>query len=402
MTFSMSSNLWMACSFTKKILFKLNVVTAAFLVVTCMSICTLIYAVGGDPAMVTTPGSYRQVPRKMISDRLGSVRTAGADAEGYLYEISEEGLLVGPNVNVDMRSGARPLELSIEESYFNLTVNGEDRASKELDSVVHTVGGLNVIYGDDKKVAVVWGNEILLEPVDSINYAGVFINLQKKYDPVLDEDEMSELESDVKGIKGVGFGVSGCGVIKVAVAYDNSFCARYGNSMGVANAYVRAVVSYASYILRRDTCHKIRLVHLEAHCKDARDPYRYQGALARIAPRHRPGYILSRFRKMWKKKRRHVRRNVAYLFSGFVEGSPYGGFGFLKAACSMYGYGWVESGGRILFIHEMGHTLGAEHAMDGVMQSGYTGSSVFFSGGSKEEINAYMRSAAGRCIKKGG
>lgn len=375
------------------------------LFVLALSMCALSCAAGKDQDIITTPSSQRRIPRSLIAKKIASVKQDGDSEEAHVFEVNGDGFLVGSNFSADISTGAKPISFTAEESSFTISVNGEERSSKEFDSVVHTVGDYNVIFGKNRKVLSLWGNHMLLEPVDHVKYPNVFVNVQKK--DVFGSDDMARVKTENSleekkdarlTVEGVQKQLTGCRLVQIAVAFDNSLCARFGNSAARTSAFVRSVVRYGNNFLRRDTCHQLRVIRIEAHCRDRRDPYRYQAALRRIAPSERSKYILNRFRGFWLKNRRSVPRDVAYFFSGFLEGTGIAGRAFIGAACSSFGYGWVERGNSPLFVHEIGHTLGARHTTVGIMKPIYSGGRVFFSAVSKSQIAAYLRQSRTRCI----
>lgn len=365
---------------------------------------------------ILTPRTNRAIPLDLLTEKLGP-----RQFEGYpetrdhlthaLFEVDRNGIIFGANVTIDLRTNAKPLNFDNDFDSFTFNLNGQDQKNSNTESVVVLeVGAYHVMYDDDGQVSNVWGNNILLEPVDKNNYPGVLMNYGRAsllfagdHDAVQAEEstfKRSDREEDSEVNAPKGLHGRHCGKVEVAVAYDNMFCGRFGNSASRANAFVQSVVSKSSHTLTRDTCQGLRLSRIEAHCGDGKDPYKYAPKLARLRPRQRSSFILREFQRFWNANRRSVKRDVAYLFSGFMDLTSVAGIAYVGSACTEYGYGWVELGQQLVFLHEMGHSLGAGHTSQGIMRAFLTADiGVFFSPVSKNQMNGFLkRRRTANCI----
>lgn len=178
-------------------------------------------------------------------------------------------------------------------------------------------------------------------------------------------------------------------VVEVAVAYDNTFCALYSNDEDVASAYVQAATNLASGFIQADTCVRIALVHLEAHCNDPSDPYEPLGQFT--GGQSTSIEILSELRDIWESSRTEVNRDLAIFFSGFNDGTSTIGAAFVSGICGSFSYSWIERGDVSTLVHETGHSLSATHTAEGVMMaSSSQGDPIFFSTFSVNEIETYI------------
>lgn len=398
-------------NFSSKATLRMIISTTLSPLLICLALSTLSCIATEQEERILTPCSRRPIPRRLLQDRLATVQTAGEDPEKHLFEIDENGFLRGPHVSVDLRTGARPILDKVHEESFTYRLNGKNVPSSEARAVVHEVGKFHVMYDDDGKISSVWSLNMFLEQLDSLKYPGVFLNVQKtpvsmdgdinngdNHDSlVFLEDVQTRLKAELSSRKKR----RNSRRVDIAIAYDNVLCGGFGNSASRTAQYVRRVVASSSKILKRELSVELRLSFIDGHCQDRNDPYDYFRILLFINPLDRSRYILNRFGNFWISKFGKVNRDVAYLFSGWTDGTNTGGAAFVRQACQKPAYGWVELGFQPVFIHEIGHSIGSAHTKTGIMRATYSrGDPLKFSSISKKQIAKYLSSARAKCIVK--
>lgn len=157
--------------------------------------------------------------------------------------------------------------------------------------------------------------------------------------------------------------------LEIAVAFDNTLCRFYKNDIRRTLLMINVLFAQASrpYIL--DTCVRLALVHVDAHCQDKNDPYIPLTKQASV-------FLALGFNRIWQKEpRASVPRDVVYFISGFNDGTTVLGFGFPGArggVCDpVRSFGWIEGIVPGVFAHELGHTLSARHVESGLMKAFY-------------------------------
>jgi hypothetical protein len=183
--------------------------------------------------------------------------------------------------------------------------------------------------------------------------------------------------------------------IEVAIAFDSSFCDKYG-SASAAQTRVETIVGLASQRYEvQGLCTRLQISNIEGYCTRNTDPYR----------NFMNDGLLDSFRGFWNQTRQNRRRDVAQLFSGTdFSSNRVVGRAYLSAVCrlgSAYGVNWITFSNDInlqanLFTHELGHGAGAGHfgperadsghIMNDLLNDGENG----FSATSINSMNAYL------------
>lgn len=341
------------------------------------------------------------------------------DLSTLLYEVTKHKLL-GQGLNVDILRNTEVLSPRSRPEHYTYILNGRVRSTISPKTHLRVGAGLTIAYANDKSEVIgVWGNEINLRPIDRTQYPGLFINTAQRSmfsaDEMLDDiayfrdmisTERKTSSTSLGSNSVLQTGDCGGGIkhyVEVAVAYDNTFCTMFYNDQLMASTMIQSLIDGANEIYTHDTCVQLSLVHLEGHCSDPDDPYALFSDFTDLqdnpcAPNAPPGavctpsvLILERFRLYWKFERKNVRRDIAFFFSGFEDGTVTIGRAFIAAQCfEDYGFGWVEGNGLDVFIHEMGHSLGGSHTLDGIMMPKLRPDFRFFSDVSKREIADYL------------
>lgn len=114
---------------------------------------------------------------------------------------------------------------------------------------------------------------------------------------------------------------------EVAVAIDNTLCARYGNSVSRSVTEVQRII-YRSNGAFSGSCLRLALVHVEANCLNRADPY--------AKTKRRPiAEVLNNFQAVWRRSRTGVRRDVALLITGYTNPTDFINYAFVKSSCSL-------------------------------------------------------------------
>jgi hypothetical protein len=154
--------------------------------------------------------------------------------------------------------------------------------------------------------------------------------------------------------------------LEVAIAFDSSFCARFGG-YNRAREEVERIVTTAStsWYRRPGLCVNVLINRLEGHCDSGSDPYN-RGAIASGCD---GAGMLQFFRNYWNQNRRTIPRDAAHLFrSSPFTNAPFIGCATIGALCDTESYGvndfsqtQMSSTLRraVLFAHELGHNAGA-------------------------------------------
>lgn len=272
--------------------------------------------------------------------------------------------------------------------------------------------GITIVYAspDSDEVVAVWGETLSLLPLDRANFPGVFINTKTHSSNAPQQDllfipgqHLSDHQLDAPLLSNIT-GRMSCAAgtthyVEIALAYDNTFCAIFGNEESVASGAMQAIVD-ASNVIYRSICVQLALVHLEAHCEDPRDPYIGIDNFPTLPcdGTEPPGttciggvIVLTRFVQFWNEFRKNVKRDAAYFFSGFDDGSRTLGLAFFGAACDKnFAYGWIEGPHLYAFAHEVGHTLGAMHTTEGLMRPKLEADGLEFSRVTEQEITRFI------------
>lgn len=179
--------------------------------------------------------------------------------------------------------------------------------------------------------------------------------------------------------------------VEVAVAFDAEYCNVYSLNGEEAAQSLRALVAEAGKAFSDDTCIRLKAVSFDGVCNTAKDPYSQIGSDP-----------LEMFRQYWISNMGSVKRDIAYFVSGAEDGTSTAGRAYLRATCNdAYGYGWAEGNSPAIFAHEMGHTLGADHAESGLMRPSLTGNDPLkFSAETLQQIFSFVNDggASSECL----
>jgi hypothetical protein len=192
--------------------------------------------------------------------------------------------------------------------------------------------------------------------------------------------------------------------IRIAIAYDSSFCTTFGGANGAKREVERIVaMASSSWYSRPGLCVQLQIVDLEGHCNSEIDPYNRGD----IESGGNGEGMLHYFAYYWQNHRSNVSRDVAHLFrtQSFTNGVL--GCAYERSLCDGVAYGVNTFPSNInaleravVFAHELGHNAGADHVDptwgDFIMEPFLSGGKDGFSQASKDKIINYTNSVS--CI----
>lgn len=407
-------------------------------------------ALGHTEHMFTSP-TGRQVPRSLIQRHFSNHIPGANLPSNVLYEIANKRIILGHNITLDFSPDVHRPSTPPSRS-FPVFLNGEEKHRESSDVITIRKTGYTVVLAKtSRKVLVVYGRGVHLRPLHTDSYSDLLVNT-KAFSPNLldmsddyeippssDSDQVmetvgltdEEVPPEEESVEFVNVGVldkisarqtGSCAsgtthIVELAVAYDNTFCARFGNSESAATGIIEDIIAESNVAYGANTCIQLKIVHVEAHCNDRNDPYAgfSDFSILRSNPCTRadqqrgracsPGsLILRRFRDFWSRNRGSVARDAAIFFPGFQDGTGVAGVAALGSACSnRFGYGWVENANAFVAAHEIGHILGGRHTTSGLMGAVLTRSTPFsFSATSVQQFTNYLdNNPSSSCITAG-
>lgn len=163
--------------------------------------------------------------------------------------------------------------------------------------------------------------------------------------------------------------------IKLALAFDSSYCAQQGSYINAVSALERLVSNVAT-LYEASTCFKLEVGHIEGYCNPSADVYKPGVEINKSGCGSTTG-LLQFFRDFWNNNRTNVDRDLAHFVSGTglecsskgcVIGCAYNGPLCTSRAFS-YGVNFMTFTGNqalqdTLLAHELGHNIGSPHDND--------------------------------------
>lgn len=102
--------------------------------------------------------------------------------------------------------------------------------------------------------------------------------------------------------------------VELAIAFETSFCEAMGGADEAVAEISRIIAEVSARYQQQGLCTYISISHLEGYCELEKDPYRYYVGMNRSGC---GSYgLLHKFKEFWERKRTHVKRDVAHLFTG--------------------------------------------------------------------------------------
>lgn len=381
----------------------LTAMTAAILVfLTC--------AVNGVPnpeSHVSTPSGL-SIPIAKLSALL-SDNTPTPDLPSRLHEITPDFTLLTHASRRNLRPLLGPRR-RLHPRPVRTFVNGAESHAPFAAFERH---GSGYAVATDASGAVVWleAPGVHLAPVDLSAYPGVFLSVRHASDiiqfgpdvvpPVSPspspaagsararaaaQPAVAQLEPTCLGSR------APAQYVQLAVAIDSEMCAKHGSDAGKARAAALAMIAQAERVYAEKLCIRFVVTVFDIVCNVADDPYK-----SIVNP-------LADFRSIWPSRpAAAVPRAIAVLLTGVDYMSGVAGQAYTGVTCmQIYSYAWLDNLYSLVFVHEIGHNLNADHTDDGVMKEAINlAIDNYFSDISVSEIVAFVDSESSRsaCIK---
>lgn len=373
---------------------------------------------------VITSLSGRDVPVHLVQQHFEKALSPSDHNKNIIYELTDQNVIQGPDLRIDLNADVRPSSKRSAPPR-TVTVNGIPRAAPAVKLTTLKAKSYNIIIEDEsRQVLSVTGDDFALAPLHKTEFPGIFVNKmafsKRKINlsndvRFIEEGQGLEGSSNINGhplstnddlliasktspgsfsdisARQAGSCASGTThYLEIAVAYDNTFCALFGNQESAATQAVQNLIDDSNMAYGMTTCIQLALVHAEAHCNDPRDPYAAYTSLTANG-------ILNAFQRLWVNSRTNVRRDAAYLITGFMDGTSTLGIAFVGVACRLRSaYGWVEGARTIVLAHEVGHTIGGNHTPTGIMRATLSSATQFtFSAQSAAEFANFVDNGGG-------
>ena len=321
-----------------------------------------------------------------------------------VYELSTLNVINGPGISLDLSKEVHVDEKRPSSPKFKVTLNGEVKRGTALDVVTLRGKGYTVVLDSiSRKMIAVYGKGLHLRLLHPTRYPNLLVNIKAFSMRVVDltDDYMippaAELSQDSENtgvssddenppeqdevefssritlskVSSRQAGTCAGGtthIVELAVAYDNTFSADFGNSEAAATQALEATITQANVAYGANTCIQLEITTVKAHCNDPNDPYATfsdfstlpctQAEIENGEPCSPAALILDRFTNFWRDNRDSVPRDAAVFFSGFEDRASGAGRAYVGAAClNRFGFGWVEGSDEFVTAHEIGHIL---------------------------------------------
>lgn len=268
----------------------------------------------------------------------------------------------------------------------NVSLAPDNFATLRLGYAYHKVhGDYQLAISRDGSVLGIDGQGIHLEPVDVNNYPNIFVNTM----PNTNLSNNIDINSALKAVK------SPCNKLlplRIAVAFSHRLCRRFGSYASTVDA-IRLAFTAASRPYEKQLCIKLKIVFMDGYCRQKGDPYRsYSWRF--YGSRARQKKILSSFKALWDRRKKHIKRDVAIYIRAFSGKDRLVGSAYVGTACRKWSaFGWVDGLRVGVIAHEIGHSMNAYHDGSGVMKATIrAGAKMQFSGRSAQQIRAYSTS----------
>lgn len=381
-----------------------------------------------SPQVVRIP-SGRTLPLTLLTEHFPSLPTT--HAVKHLYEITSNFHLIGHDINVSIHSVTNEPEF-IRYKPKTVLFNGRRIKPRHLNVHIRR-GKFRVAHTPDGSVLGLWGPRISLNPVDHVNYPGIYVNSfssktrSSMQDEVHDQVESTENrdiemssrnQSKIYDETATGYSLlfsskqstcekkSKTKMVEFAVAFSSRLCSRYGTFKRTLRLLLAFFV-FASEPYEYQTCLFFKVVTFDGYCSPSRDPYRNYEDRFTSRAKDQSIDMLGAFANFWFKNRQSVKRDLSFFIPAFDSPHSVGGVAYLGAVCNKYaGYGWVSRLHPIFLAHEVGHSFNASHSHSGIMSSSLSAVNPpqYFMSSSAEQISRFAetRNCLGLNNKKSG
>lgn len=283
-----------------------------------------------------------------------------------IFEVTNEHVLFSHNGVLYLRNEtSQPTEIRTSISTVSRTQRPVHLFSRSGYKVSYT-------YDQSGVVVDLTVNNNHLEPLDQTKYPGIFLNrfgLSSTDKAEHSENKTISVESvgeelvieDIDPILPAEARVKGLceskvvqKVVKIAVAYDHTFCHEQGDEV-VAEQAIKEMISRASQAFEKVTCLSFKLVYVEGTCNAQEDNYKSASTF-----KHTDTYLsFTSMRDYWRNNRDHIKRDLALFYVGYDQFYRFWAFGHSAGVCGDEGYAWVNGKSDVHTAHRIGRLLDA-------------------------------------------
>lgn len=381
----------------------------------------LFVAVMGRDDFVRT-ASGRSIPLQVLRTSLQDDNLRRVPER--LFEIREARYLHGVDRFIDLHQLCPEIRQAPIFPSLSVNVNGRMDVSQG-HGYLRLGGGFTLSHMPDGEVLSMRGPAFLLEPLDHVKYPGIFIN-KLDHNAVNSKQSNSvydTIQTSFRSLWDLSFHKHADSVLlpvsvdsatfrmenapcdeqstprflDIAVVLDKSiFSSTFSNDLTRAQIATVNLVESASSLFAKKTCVRLRVTHFEAICEsDKTDPYITLRDL-------KTSKVLDGFREIWQVDRKTIRRDLAVLLTeGDTSSTRLRGVSFLGVICNLdFSYAWTEGMSPFMLAHVVGHSLGAQHSLSGVMKAVLKEgeNDLVFKKESQKEMISYIDSEAFECM----
>lgn len=233
----------------------------------------------------------------------------------------------------------------------------------------------------------VWGPSLMLHPLDSVNYPGVYLNAAGyragRFNPRNVTVSQRHIEDSIASTtRSDAIVLGSCNryyAFELGIVHDASFCRMFDGSRKKAEDAIRGLVYNVSSVFRDSVCVQLQILSLDSFCGDENDFSVPPGLHSCVdnAKNSSVGNgkcdkaksLLDLISREWQKGvSAGAFRDAGFFFSGYEDQTDLAGATYRAQACNeRLSFAWVERGIAPVFAHEVCHMLGAQHDTSGVM-----------------------------------
>lgn len=343
--------------------------------------------------------------------------TDGAQMASRVHELTDDLRLLSATRQHDLNGMLGAAEKLSNHPVFTY-VNGRLRNTKS-SGYIRRGHGYSLVTDDHANVVALEIPAKVIRPLDLLEYPNVFIDVGEHSDLVTfgpdahvpavlpdDPEEMlsdgkpAENETNVFSVSQIEPSCRGANAppqyVELAVAVDSVMCALHGNDPSKVKTAVAAMLSSADAVYAAKMCIRFKVVVYDIICDSRNDPY---ATISISEP-------LPDIRTIWPTRpAASVPRDAVLFLTGTNFKGGVAGQAYIGVTCfESFSFLWMDNLYSLVFVHEMGHNLNAEHTTEGIMKPGIDlRVDNYFSDTSVNEIVAFVdaESSRSRCIETG-
>lgn len=251
------------------------------------------------------------------------------------------------------------------------------------------------LTNNSNSLLTVWGPSIMLHPLDSVNYPGVYLNAAGYRAGRLNPRNITVSAHQVKDniastTRSDDIILGTCNRyydFELGIVHDASFCRMYDGSREKAEVAIRGIIYNVGNVLRDSICVRLLIMSLDSFCGDENDFSAPPGLHSCLdnsknsseylnvpsswsnSKCDKAKTLLDLISGEWRKGvSAGAFRDAGFFFSGYEDQSNLAGATYRAQVCNeRLSFAWVERGIAAVFAHEVCHMLGAQHDSFGIM-----------------------------------